>query len=64
MKLPDLSHFETQYGTLGRPFRLSGIEKGSNRREANDWIYSFRYLDDQGGFFKLKIYNDGKIEKL
>lgn len=64
MKTPDLDHFRTQYGTLGRPFRLSGISKATDKYEGNDWVYSFKYLDEQGGFFEIKIFNNGRIEKL
>lgn len=63
-KTPDLDHFRTQYGTLGRPFRLSGISKSTRKENNNDWIYSFKYLDEQGGFFEIKIFNNGRIEKL
>lgn len=64
MKLPDLTHFRPQEGKLGRPFRLSGISKWTRKESNNDWIYSFKYLDEKGGFFELKIYADGKVEKL
>ena len=64
MKIPDLNHFETQYGTLGRPFRLSGVSKATNRQTANDWIYSFKYLDKDGGYFSIKICADGRVVKM
>jgi hypothetical protein len=59
-------HFNTQEGTLGRPFRLSGTrknlqlpEKWVNGIVKWHWIYSFIYLDERGGFFEIEIdYND------
>jgi len=59
-------NFETQISKLGRPFRLSGVKKNLQLPEKwvdkvlkNHWIYSFIYLDEQGGFFEIEIdYND------
>lgn len=63
MKLPKLN-FKPQEGKLGRPFRLSGISKHTRKERNNIWIYSFKYLDDKGGYFELKEYPNGAIEKL
>lgn len=45
-------HFETQISPLGRPIRLSGIEKNLqipskwiDKTEKWHWIYTFIYLD-------------------
>ncbi len=64
MKTPDLTHFNIQTGKLGRPFRLFALEKATNKENNNDWIYWFKYLDEKGGIFKIKIFNDGRTEKL
>lgn len=64
-------NFETQISSLGRPYRLSGTRKNSqlpekwvNKVLKNHWIHSFKYLDEQGGFFEIEIdYND-KFVKL
>ena len=64
-------NFETQIGTIGRPFRLSGVRKRTdipckwiNRIECYHWIYSFRYLDDQDGFFEIEIdYNNNYVKQ-
>lgn len=64
MKLPNITHFNPQTGSLGRPFRLSGLRKHTNKIDNNIWIYSFKYIDEKGGFFELKLYPNGKVEKL
>jgi hypothetical protein len=61
-----LLHFETQISNTGRPFRLSGMrknlqvpEKWVNKEAKNHWVYEFKYLDEQGGYFSIEIdYND------
>ena len=66
----DLNPYETQEGKLGRPFRLSQIGKKTNqskwinRVEKFEWIAEFKYLDDQGGTFKIEIDFYDKIKKL
>jgi len=67
-------NFETQTSKLGRPFRLSGTRKNSqlpskwiDKSERWHWIHSFKYLDEQGGFFEIEIgYNNEfiKLEKV
>lgn len=60
-----------QTSPQGRPFRCSGLRKNLqspskwiNKTECWQWIYSFKYLDEQGGFFEIEIdYND-KFVKL
>ena len=64
MKTPNLTHLNVQEGKLGRPFRMFGLEKTTDKSEGNDYIYWFKYVDDDGGIFKIKIYGNGKIEKL
>lgn len=60
----------TQEGKLGRPFRLSQIGKKTNqskwinRVEKFEWIAEFKYLDEQGGTFKIEIDFYDKIKKL
>ena len=59
-------NFETQISNLSRPFRQSGLRKNSklpskliDKVEKWYWIYSFKYLDEKGGFFEIEIdYND------
>ena len=55
-----------QNSPSGRPFRLSGIsknlqvpEKWVNRVLCNHWIYTFIYLDKEGGLVHFEFdYND------
>lgn len=64
---------ETQTSKLCRPFRLSGVAKNTyipplwiGNVERWHWIYTFIYLDDQGGIFNVEIdYNNNflKLEK-
>ena len=64
-------NFDTQISKLGRSFRQSGLKKNSqlpskwiDKVEKWHWIYSFKYLDEKGGFFEVEIdYND-KFVKL
>jgi hypothetical protein len=71
MILPKLNTFETQIGSLGRPFRQSGLKnnlqlpaKWVNKTEYWHWIYSFLYLDERAGFFEIEIdYNDKYVKK-
>jgi hypothetical protein len=59
-------HFNIQEGKLGRPFRQSGLRKNSklpskwiDKVEKWHMVYSFKYLDERGGFFEVEIdYND------
>ena len=59
-------NFETQISNTGRTFRWSGMrknlqvpEKWVNKETKNHWIYEFKYLDEQGGYFSIEIdYND------
>jgi hypothetical protein len=62
MKLPKLNTLKPQQGTLGRPFRASGVEKilskppkWVNGVEKYCWRYRFKYLDDKGGFFEIDL---------
>jgi len=62
---------ETQTSKLGRPFRLSGIAKNIDipskwmgNIERWNWIYTFIYLDDQGGSFNVEIDYDNNFIKL
>lgn len=65
-------NFETQVSPNGRPFRLSSTKKNLqqpskwvDRVERWYWIYEFKYLDEQGGFFAFEYdYNDKLIGKL
>lgn len=64
-------YFETQISKLGRPYRLSGIRKNLqlpskwiDKTEKYHWIYSFIYLDDQGGIFEIEIDYNNKFVKL
>lgn len=57
-----LNSFQTQYDKNKRPFRLSGTKKNTqipnkwiDKVLKNHWIYSFIYLDEQGGFFEVEI---------
>ena len=66
-------HFEPQISNLGRPFRWFGLkinlefpEKWVNKEAKHHWIYEFKYLDEQGGYFSVEIdYNDNfyKLKK-
>lgn len=64
MKTPDLTHFNIQTGKLGRPFRLFALEKVTDKWQGNDYVYWFKYTDSEKGIFKIKVYGNGKIEKL
>jgi len=45
--------FREQIGTVGKPFRLSGVAKNGKH-----WIYTFRYINTER-FFSVEIdYND------
>ena len=55
-------NFETQYGSLGRPFRLSGTaynlkmpEKWINGAYKHHVIHTFIYLDEKGGTFDIEL---------
>jgi hypothetical protein len=55
-------NFEIQISKLGREFRLSGTRKNLQLPEKwvgkdlkNHWIHSFKYLDENGGFFEIEI---------
>jgi phage terminase small subunit len=68
MRLPKLNTLKHQQGKLGRPFRASGIEKilskppkWINGVEKYCWKYTFKYLDEKGGFFQIDIDWDGKL---
>ena len=62
-------NFETQISKLGRNFRLSGVSKIStisqkfiNNSYKNHWIYTFRYLDKEDGFFEIEVdYNNNFV---
>jgi len=62
--------FREQIGTLGRPFRLSGIAKNLQiapmwigKTEKYCWIYRYIYLDEKGGFFNINIDHNDKYVK-
>ena len=68
MKLK-LNSFEVQEFTQGKPFRLSMIIKGENKKwvgiiEVSDWYYVFKYLKTKT-FFCLYYDNSNKyVRKL
>jgi hypothetical protein len=58
----DINHFDTQISKNGRPFRLSGVSHvltkpavWVNKMLMHGTIYSFRYLDEQDGFFAFEF---------
>lgn len=62
-------NFETQTSKLGRPFRLSGTRQ--NLQQPQKWIdahkmfmhhyfHTFKYLDEQGGFFEIECDYENK----
>lgn len=65
-------NFETQISPNGRPFRRSGTKmnlqhppKWINKILHYHWIYEFKYLDEQGGFFAFEFdYNNKLVRKL
>ena len=63
---PQINHFNWQKGKLGKPFRLSSVERGAQEKWVNgelksDWIYVFKYKDNT--FFALHYDITGKIVK-
>lgn len=65
---PQINHFNWQTGKLGKPFRLTAIQKGTDEKWIgnvlkSDWYYIFKYED--GSLFSLHEDLNGKIfEKL
>ena len=65
-------NFETQTSPSGRPIRLSAISKNLqvpqkyiNGSYKYHWIYTFIYLDEQGGLVSFEYdYNDNFLHKL
>ena len=65
-------NFEPQSSPNNRPFRYSGIKKNLKKPsqwvdkvECWCWIYTFIYLDDQGGDFSFEFdYNNKLIGKV
>ena len=65
-------NFETQISPNGRPIRLSAISKNLqvpqkyiNGSYKYHWIYTFIYLDEQGGLVSFEYdYNDNFLHKL
>ena len=64
-------NFETQISKLGRPFRLSETKifdgKWIGKEMKYKTIHTFKYLDEEGGFFEIELgYNNEfiKLEKL
>lgn len=63
---------EIQTSPNGRPIRLSAIsknlkvpEKWINKTIKHHWIYTFIYLDEQGGLVSFEYdYNDNFLHKL
>ena len=63
---------ETQISPNGRPIRLSAISKNLkvpqkyiNGSYKYHWIYTFIYLDEQGGLVSFEFdYNDKFLHKL
>jgi hypothetical protein len=60
-----------QYGKLNRPFRLYSISKKDSTKsrfiggvEKWEWVAEFKYLDEQGGTFKIEIDNQDEIKKI
>ena len=65
---PQTNHFNPQVGKLKREFRLSCIKKGQKQKWINgvlknDWIYVFKYLDNNS-FFGIEEFLNGDIKKL
>ena len=64
-----INHFEPQTSPLGREFRLSSISRGSEEKWIagtlkNDWVITFKYLDDDS-FLKIRVgFNGQFLEKL
>ena len=64
-------NFEVQTTPKGRPIRWSGLRKNLqmptkwiNRLEHWHWIYTFIFLDQEGGFLEIEIdYNNKIINK-
>lgn len=64
--------FTIQTSPSGRPIRLSGIEKSDlypdlwiEKSCKNYWIYTFRFMDEKGGFIKFLFdYYDEFVEIL
>ena len=67
-----LDPINEQISPLGRPFRLSGIAKDATKEPKFlqgmwmwCWIYTFRYTDEQDGFFSFYFeYNNKFSHKL
>ncbi len=65
-------NFETQISKNGRPMRYSGIKKNSqlpsqwiDKMERWHYIYTFIYLDNQGGFVEFEFdYNNNFYQVL
>lgn len=65
-------NFETQTSPNGRPIRLSAISKNLqvpqkyiNGSYKYHWIYTFIYLDEQGGLVSFEYdYNDKFLHKI
>lgn len=65
-------NFETQTSPSGRPIRLSAISKNLqvpvkwiDKVLKYHWIYTFIYLDEQGGLVSFEYdYNDKFLHKI
>ncbi len=67
---------EVQTSTKGRPFRISGSRmnlqhpaKWIDKMEMHHFIHTFKYLDEQGGFFEVEVdyqnkYINNSLKKL
>lgn len=64
--------FTIETSPSGRPIRLSGIEKSElypekwiNKICKNYWVYTFRFMDEKGGFVKFLFdYYDNYVKML
>lgn len=58
-----------QISPLGRPFRMSGISlngdvKYINRKPCYSWTYTFKYLDEKGGFVSFMFDYNNQFVKM
>lgn len=65
---PKTNHFNWQEGKLGKPFRLTAIQKGKGEKWISgvlksDWYYVFKY-EDENLFALHEDYNGKIFEKL
>jgi len=68
MRLPSLDPTKTQYGKLGRPFKLIGTQrltdlplKYINGEYRFCTRHDFKYLDKEGGYFSIELDYNNKL---